>query len=316
VKNVLLKVSCLVVAILVWIQVAATTMVEADVSLPLEVVGLPDTLTVDGSNLPEAGRARLRAPKLSLMANQYLGVSLGSIAIDLNNKRPGPAIIHQLNPADVRVEAEVVGLLPPVRFPVRIDVRQTRRLPVRVARRGRLPDDRVLVGSVEVRPDSVDVSGPRRFFAGLDSLQTEAVDLASARRTLTRELPLIPPPPPLRLSRSTVTVVVPVAEIDERVLANVPVLVVAESHLGEPGVSPPVCDVLVRGPADSLAALRPERLLVSVPVGDVGPGVHQVAPEVRHPAWVTAVEVTPAVFMVLVGDRDGGREPRQPEGPR
>ncbi len=313
-KNVLLKVGCLVVAVLVWIQVAATTMIESDVSLPLEVSGLADTLTVDGSNLPESGRARLRTTKLSLMAKQYLGISLGSIAIDLSSKTAGPPVIHQLNEADVRTDAEVVGLLPPVRFPLRVDVQQTRRLPVRAAVRGRLPSDRVLAGPVSVRPDTVAVSGPRRFFAGLDSLVTETVDLGSLQRAVTREVPLLPPPRPLVLATEKVTVTVPVARLEERVLANVPVLVLAESDLGEPGVSPPVCDVLVRGPADSVAAMRPERLLVSVPVTDLGPGVHQVRGQVQHPAWVSSVEVTPAVFMVLIGDdrpRDPTGEPRR-----
>ncbi len=313
-KNVLLKVGCLVVAVLIWIQVAATTVIESDVSLPLEVTGLADTLTVAGSNLPESGRARLRVTKLSLMAKQYLGVPLGSIAIDLSSKTAGPPVIHQLSEADVRTDAEVVGLLPPVRFPLRVDVEQSRRLPVRAAIRGQLPADRVLAGPVGVRPDTVTVRGPRRFFAGLDSLVTEAVDLGSLQRAVTREVPLIPPPRPLAPEVEKVTVTVPVARLAERVLANVPVLVLAGGDAGAPGVSPPVCDVLVRGPADSVAAMRPERLLVSVPVDDLGPGVHQVRGRVQHPAWVTSVEVTPAVFMVLVGDarpRDPTEEPRR-----
>jgi hypothetical protein len=302
VKNVLLKIGCLVVAILVWIQVATTTMVESDVRLPLEVTGLADSLTVAGSDLPEHGRARLRATKLDLLASQYLGLPLGSIVIDLSNKTAGPAVIHQLNEADVRTEAEVVGLLPPVRFPVRVDVQQTRQVPVRVPTRRTLPSDRVLTGPVSVRPDHVAVAGPRRFFSGLDSLATEPVDLAALQGPTTREVPLVAPPEPLRPDREKVTVTVPVARVGERVVANVPVLVLAESHLGEPGVSPPVCDVLVRGPADSVAAMQPERLLVSVPVADLGPGVHQVRAQVQHPPWVTALELTPPRFMVLLGE--------------
>jgi len=313
VKNVLLKIGCLIVAILVWIQVAATTMVETDVSMPLEVVGLADSLTTAGSNVPETGRARIRAPKLEVMANQYFGYSLGSIAIDLTNKQPGPALVHQLNEADVRTEAEVVGLLPPVRFPLRIDVHAQRRVPVHASVRGALPADRVLTGPIGVRPESVLVAGPRRYFAGLDSLVTEVLDLSSLQRSVTREVPLVPPPPPLSLEQDRVTLSVPVARLDERVLANVPVLVVADTDMGEPGVSPPVCDVLVRGPADSVAAMRPDRLLVTVPVAGLEPGVHQVVGQVQHPPWVTSIQLTPAQFMVLVGDAP---EPPRPEGPR
>jgi hypothetical protein len=57
---------------------------------------------------------------------------------------------------------------------------------------------------------------------------------------------------------------------------------------------------------------------VSVPVADLGPGVHQVRAQVQHPPWVTAVELTPPQFMVLLGEAGAdsagsGAEPR-PQG--
>jgi hypothetical protein len=310
VKNLSLKISCLLAALLIWMLVAGTTMVESDVGLPLEVVGLGDGLTVGGSALPELGLVKLRVSKLRLLAHQYFGRSLGAVRVDLSGLQPGPPLLFELKEADVRTEAEVVTLLPPVRLPLRLDWEETRRVPVRVPLRGRLPQDRLLAGPLQVRPDSVDVIGPRRFFGGLDSLATEPIDLAGLQRTLARDVPLVPPPRPLRTAGGTVHVTLPVAALAERVMANIPVLPLVESHLGEAGVSPPVCDVLVRGPADSVAALSPARLTVIVPVTDLGPGVHQVAGEVRHPAWVVSIQLEPPTFMVLVGQATAGEDPR------
>lgn len=297
----MLKIACVVAALLIWMQVAATTVLETDVALPLQVVGLGEGLTVAGSALPDHGQVRLRASKLRLMTHQYLGRSLGEVVIDLAGAQPGPPLLHELKEADVRTEAEVVMLLPPVRLPLRLDWEERRRLPVRVPLRGELPADHLLGKGITVRPDSVEVSGPRRFLAGLDSLLTEPIELNGLRKPVQRELPLVPPAAPIRISTITVHVSLPILQISERVVANIPVIPLVESHLGEAGVSPPVCDVLVRGPADSVAVLSPTRLTVTVPVSGLEPGVHQVRGQVQHPAWVIAARIEPAVFTVLVG---------------
>lgn len=295
-KNLTLKIVCVFMAILVWIQVASTTVVEADVSLPMRITGLDEGWTVAGNSLPEVARVRLRAPKLALLANDYLGRPLGEVQMDLTNFEPGPTVLYVLKESDVRTEAEVVTLLPPVRLPLQVDWQDQRRLPVRVALRGQLPADRMLAGPVTTTPDSVLVTGPRRFFAGLDTLLTETVALDDLQQSLERDQGLVALPLNLVPAVSSVTVLVPVVEVDERVVANVPVV----SAMPGVGISPPVCDVLVRGPADSVAALTPDQLRVMVPLAELGVGVHQATGQVEHPDWVTAVRLDPESFLVIV----------------
>ncbi|MBD3222706.1 hypothetical protein GF314_15845 [bacterium] len=306
-RNLTLKIACVVVAILVWIQVASTTMVEADVSLPMEIVGLGEGWTVDGSALPEEGRARLRVAKLSLLAHQYVGWQLGTVQVNLANYRPGPPELYVIKESDVRTEAEVVTLLPPIRLPLRIDWRDEHRLPVQVPLRGQLPGDRMLAGPVSVDPDSVLVTGPRRYFQGVERVETETVELDDLDQSVDRELDLVPLPQPLEAARRSVRVEIPVTPIDERVVANVPVVTTDGGDGRVTGISPPVCDILVRGPADRVAALSPTELAVTIPVDGLEPGVHRLVGEVTHPDWVIAVRVEPEAFMVIV-DRPGGVE--------
>jgi YbbR domain-containing protein len=270
--------------------------------MPVVVSGLGDQLTIAGNALPSATEVRVRAPKLAVVAHQYLGIALGRVEVDLSDWAAQPARNYEFSPLDVDTEAEVVAILSPDRFPLRVDHEDSRRLPIRVPLRGRLAADRRLAGEVTVEPDSLDVTGPRRYFAGVDSLGTEAIDLASIDRTLVQEMPLIPPPAPLAVPVSTVKVTVPVVALAERVLANVPVIALIGRQQGEAGISPPVCDVMVRGPADSVAALSPARLSVTVLVSDLEPGTHQIAGEVQCPDWVLDVRIQPEVFMVLVGE--------------
>ena len=301
VKNLILKLACLLAALIIWTLVAGTTMVEADVGLPLEVVGLADGLTIEGSTLPDLGLARLRTSRLRLLAHQYLGRSIGSVRLDMTGLQPGPPLFLELKDADLRAEAEVLAILPPMRLRLQLDWQETRRLPVGVPLTGQLPADRLLGGPVVARPDSLDVTGPRRFFADVDSLVTEPVDLSGLQRTLVRDLPVLAPPKPLRADVGSVQVTVPVTQLAMRVLANIPVRPLMEEGLGETGVSPPVCDVTVRGPADSVAALSPARLRVHVPVSGLPPGVHRVQGLVQHPDWVVSIQLEPASFMVLMG---------------
>jgi len=261
-------------------------------------VGLGEGWTVDGNSLPEMARVRLRAPKLSLLANDFLGVPLGEVHMDLTNFEPGPTVLYVLKDSDVRAEAEVVTMLPPVRLPLQIDWYDERPLPVRVPLQGQLAQDLMLAGPIGVEPGTVLVSGPRRFFAGVDSVLTEPVDLTDLNQSLSNDVPVINPSPVLSMGFDAVHVTVPVSRVDERIVANVPVVAARP----DAGISPPVCDVLVRGPADSVATLSPAQLRVTVPAEGLGGGVHQVTGEVHHPGWVMAVRLDPPTFLVIIED--------------
>lgn len=299
-KNLALKIFCVLAAVVIWGFVASTTLVEADVSLPLRVVGLDERWTVEGSGLPEDARVRLRAPKFALLRHDYFGVPIGQVAMDVTGYEPGPVELYSLKESDVRTEANVVTLLPPVRLALRVDWLERRLVPVEVALRGQLPVDRMLAGPITTEPESVMVSGPRRFFEDLDVLATEPLDLAAVNGTIVRDAAIVPPARELTLDGTTVQVSVPVVRLDERVVANVPVLAEETGELFEVGVSPPVCDVLVRGPADSVAILTAADLRVTVPVAGFSAGMHQVIGKVQHPGWVIAVRLEPESFMVIL----------------
>jgi hypothetical protein len=301
VKSLILKLACFLAALMIWALVAGTTLVEADVGLPLEVAGLADGLTIEGSTLSDLVLVRLRASRLRLLAHQYLGRSIGSVRFDVTGLQPGPPLFPPLKDADVRAEADVLAILSPTRLRLQLDWQETRRLPVRVPLTGRLPADRLLGGPVVVRPDSLDVTGPRRFFADLDSLVTQPLDLAGLQRTLTRDLAVAPPPKPLQATAASVQVTVPVTQLTMRVLPNIPVRLRIEDDIGDVAVLPSFCDVTVRGPADSVAALAPGRLSVTVVVSDLTPDAHHVPGLVQHPDWVVSIQLEPANFMVIMG---------------
>jgi hypothetical protein len=54
--------------------------------------------------------------------------------------------------------------------------------------------------------------------------------------------------------------------------------------------------------ADSVRALRGDRIMVTVPVGNLPRGVHVVAGQADLPPWLTLIGLDPAEFRVVVGD--------------
>jgi hypothetical protein len=147
-----LKIACLAAAIVIWIQVASTTVSEADLRMPIVVVNLPAGLALSGVKVPQEAVVRVRAAKLRVIAHKYLHRPLGRVEIDLANRQSGATFLYEITPADVRTEQEVVAVLPPARLPLRLDRQDQRRMPVEVEVVGHAPAGTVLLAPAVARP--------------------------------------------------------------------------------------------------------------------------------------------------------------------
>ena len=294
-----LKIGCLVVAIVIWVQVAATSVIERSTALPLRVVGLSEGLTLDGSIIPGQVDVVLRASKLTLLAHDTFQRFVGEVRLNLADRIPGPAYSYELAESDVYTDQIVIGVSGRVRL--HIDSLRTRTVPIETVTEGSLPADLAFVEPLRVAPDSVQVTGAARFFPDEPSVRTAPIALGklSAKNGFT--VPLISPHHDLRLAFAEVQAVVNLGAVEDRTLANVPVIPLIDSGLPEVGVSPPVADVMVRGVADSVRALTESRFSVTVPVGNRPEGVYDLPGQVDHPAWLTWVRLDPPIFQVIVG---------------
>jgi YbbR domain-containing protein len=297
-----LKLACLVVSIVIWIQVASTTTTEATLRLPVTLVNLPPGTTVAGSEIPQTVAVRLQGSKLRLLTHSILNRVAGHVVIDLEGYQAGETVIHDIAPSDVRSELKAAAVTPPVRLRLLLDREVTRVVPVRVRLQGQLRGSWQLLEPVAAVPDTAAVTGPQRFMVGLDSVATQPLDLDRVDQSARLERTLVLPSPYLVAEPARVTVVVTVARVEGRTLANIPVVPLVDADQGEVAISPPVADVMVRGPADSIRALVPARISVTVAVGGLEEGIHHLRGQVTHPDWLELVAVEPEVFMVVVGD--------------
>ena len=297
-----LKISCLVVSIIIWIQVAATSVVEQSTTLPMRIVGLDPKYTLSGSLIPQQVDVVVRSSKLLLLAHNYFNRYIGEVRINFANRGPGPSFSYELAKADVFTDLVVVGVTPPVRLRLQIDNYVERRFPVELVTEGFLRAEYAFLEEPSVVPDSVLVSGPERFFPEDQVVRTVPVDLSRVSSSEESSVSLVAPNSGLNLAEANVRAEFKVGRLEDRTLANIPVIPLVDAGQPEVGVSPPVADIMVRGVADSVRALTKSRFSVTVPVGRRTEGVYVLPGQVDHPAWLTFLRLEPPEFQVIVGD--------------
>ena len=296
-----LKVSCFVISVVIWVQVASTSLVEQSTDLPLSVAGLSEQYTIAGSEIPREASVKVQGSKLKLLAHKYFNYYIGEIRVNLADRTPGPAFSYELDQADVFTDLAVISIYPPVRLRLRVDRQVVRRLPLELVAMGELPDDVGYLAPLEVDPDSVLVSGPERYFEDLTGVQLEPIDQSDINSSRTVELDVIPPHEQLQIVPEEASLLCLVAQLEDRTLANIPVVPLVDAGQPEVGVSPPVADVMVRGVADSIRTLTEARFSVTVPVGNLAEGLYVLPGQVDYPSWLTVMGLDPPEFQVIVG---------------
>lgn len=295
---------CLLVSIVIWIQVASTTILVETVALPLHVTGLAPGLTVAGSDLPATVTARLQGSKLQLLSHRLFHRPFGGVILDLSREQAGAKVELDITPANVRSDFSVIAVTPPVSLRLTVDRLQTRRLPVAVAVTGEPPPDRALLRPPRAEPESVSVGGPARQLRGCAAVFTEPVDLGRLRAGGEQVRRLVPPREGLVLAVPEVRVVIALAARERRTLTDVRVVARGGSSRQALAVVPPLATLVVSGPADSLRALDPARVSVEVDAAGLAGGARELRGRAVLPGWCRLESLAPDRFLAR---RAGGK---------
>lgn len=295
---------CLLVSIVIWIQVASTTVLVETVALPLRTAGLAPGLTVAGSELPATVTARLQGSKLQMLSHRLFHRPFGSVTVDLSRAQAGATVERDITPAEVRSDFTVVAVTPPLSLRLTVDRLQTRRLPVIVTVSGEPPPDRVLLRPPRPEPDSVAVAGPARLLRGCAAVHTEPVDLGRLRAAGEQMRRLVPPRDGLVPVVPEVRIVIALVPREKRTLADVRVVARGGPGRGALAVVPPLATLVVSGPADSVRALDPARVSVEVDAAGLADDARELRGQAALPRWCRLESLTPDRFLVR---QTGGR---------
>lgn len=292
------KLAALVLAILLWFNVAAERRQEHPVPTRLEVqVRDPNWVITE-------------APDRVRTTFQGRGGDIFSLPMNppiirrVIDSVSGPIMTLDLSPSMVSYDRDL-KIDPVAVHPSQVEIHLERRISRKVPVAARLDlsaaSGFTIVRPIRLQPESVTVRGPRSALASIDSLDTEKVAMEDLGQSVTRELPLAPPKgiPGLAVEPSNVLATVVVDSLVE-ISLTLPLHATGPAA-GSGTLARDSVAVVVRGPRKIVRGLdrslvRAYVVIDSVPAGGLSVPVRVALPEGIQATGTSspeAVTVTP-----------------------
>jgi YbbR domain-containing protein len=196
-ENLVLKVTALIIALLMWYGVTHEPIAEIAVRLPIEFANPPKNLDYSTDVVPQAV-IRLRGPARLL---REVPEDSMHVVVDLSGATPGEHT-YDLNTSQVQVPHDIrVMEITPTRVHLVFDVSETRQVAVKPRIVGSLPPGYQLV-SIVANPSTLTISGPRRHVDSIENALTDAVDVTGVAGQATFNSRAYLPDPQVHLTGS------------------------------------------------------------------------------------------------------------------
>jgi hypothetical protein len=277
--DIALKIAALVLAVFLWAVVAERREIELVADLPIKYTEMPADL-VFTAQAPKTAKARIQG------RGKFLRWHLDGVYFDVNMSAATEGTFAQgISEGNAEIPAgsdvEVLEVLKPKAVRLELDKLITRKIPVSVRVKGRIPDDRIMIGKVTCDPAVVVVDGGEKLVKSLDSLRTEPVDLGQlAKKDRVKAkidlggLPYV---------TSGVAEVDVNARIEDRKELGIPsVPIQAPVGKGEKALfTPDSLDVVISGAESQVDSLDPQELRLEIDARDLPKGQLKFSPRIR-----------------------------------
>ncbi|MCA9728114.1 MAG: YbbR-like domain-containing protein [Candidatus Eisenbacteria bacterium] len=251
--NLGIKLASLILALAIYAHVLSSEDRESVFSVPLEVVGLPEGLTYEGT-VPSRIQVRVeaRGTELWKLHTQSLRAE-----IDLGEARPG-MLQRPVTTEDVVLppgaDAQIKSIVRPVVLSLQVEPLVSRPVPVSVRFRGGPDPGTMRTGRATAEPETVRVEGPKTRVEALDSLRTEGIALIGRSHPLEARVRVVHPEG-VWLAVDSVTVQVPIERVEQRSFG--PVRVLLTPVLGSAWrAEPESVRVIVEGPVSWMEGVQ------------------------------------------------------------
>ena len=278
VNNLSLKILAVLLAFLLWIQVASQETVQMNLVAPVEFLDMPTDLEISNDYAREV-EVVLQSDRPRSLENGRI-----SVMIDMRDAASGAAVIH-LNENNVRGArgAEIVSITP-ARLRLQLEETRSKEVDVKATIVGS-PAEGYQVSAVRIIPPRVPLSGPQSRIEQVTETDTEPISIAGLSDVLTVQVALDLEDTRLRFgSTDRVTILIVIEEERKDVqIQGVSIEVLPE------GVPSRLVDrrVNLKGtvPVSYTESLDPALFKVTVDLTDVTPGttVHELIPQVHIP---------------------------------
>ncbi len=286
-RNLGLRLLALLIAIGFWMFVNAGERGSViALTVPINYRQLPKGLTII-NRPPDFVKIEVTGPRtlLSLLDPERIAVTmrLKGIGSGQSDLRILPTMFNVPRGTTVtRISPDLITL--------DVDRDMTRSVPIHLTAQGKVANGYTISG-VDIRPATVDVSGPSRFVLPLSQIDTEPFDVSGITNDVEREIDLADTNSMLRYSLDSVDARVSVNEvIGDREFRSVSVEVQNCDYRFR--VEPHAGSITIRGPVLKLANLDTKGILY-VDAKDLAPGLHDLPVQVNLPDGMQIVRESP-----------------------
>ena len=304
----------LIFSALLWTYVRLSAAYEADVDLPVRLLS-PKGYALE-SGLPERLHARVRGAGWQILLMDF--TKNGAFRFDLTERAlailtPAKGTAQEprgsitLHSDEITLAASMptelrVLKVEPDSLSLQFSPAAEKRVPI-VSRLAVTPaQGYAIVGSDEVRPQTVRVIGARDVLDSLKAVPTETVEIGSVKESVDRIVALsdtlsnlitIPDAPKVRVR-------IGVQAVGERTVAGVPVVIDAVPPDREVIVIPSTASVTLRGGVERLARVEPGSVHVHIPYdAHLFDTARTLEPKVEVPQGMSFLTTEPARFRLI-----------------
>lgn len=305
VRNPGAKIISLFFAVFLWLHVTAQQGEDQSFRVPLVLTGIPDSLTII-HDVPEFIEVTVRGPRSSLLKFRLFGRPKATV--DLSMARKGRVniplsgslldISDDFDPRNITIDN-------PKTLVLNFEQVLAKAVPVRIAYKGKVPDDVMLIGNPVIIPARVVVRGASSIVSGIQFLTTEELDIRGKRGKITEETGVILEGRNVTVSPEKILVELEIRKRSTRTLANIPPTLLQDDSEMSVEYEPKVVSLTIEGPEDMIREITADDVSVILNITTRSPGVYRLEPEVIVPSGVEKYFLDVEVFEITIFSRDG-----------
>lgn len=255
---------------------------------------------------PQLDRVKLTLRGRWSSLNRFDQNDLEPVVVELSQDHDGEIV--PITPDSVRLPAGVRTVsIDPSAVRVKMADRVTKKVAVRPRIVGR-PRSSYIIEDVSLRPETLEVAGPRNVIDQLEAIPTERIDVTGRARSFQKSVQLRPESPHLAYDvNRTVTVSVTIkAEEVQRTIQNVKVRAVNTTQ--ETTIEPATLDLTIRGPRSLVEELDRSTIHAVIDLSKEDqrePGTFDKTVQIKNlPDEVARVRTHPKHFVVTTLPRE------------
>jgi len=303
-----LKIISLVLAIILWLYVTAQQVEVQTFKVPIELANIPDDLVLSVKTFEEAD-VSIKGARIDLLMLRFFG-KLKTV-VDCSDAKVGRINMH-LSPAALtlpeKFDIRNVSIDNPRILVLEFEKLVTRSVPVKIAYKGEVPKDIIIIGKPIVVPEKVEIRGPKRLVSSINVVNTEEIDLRGRKKKFSEEVPVRTNRSELEVKPQKVWVEIELSHRAVRTLTNLPPTLLQDDESIFVDYSPKTVSLTIEGPEEIVNNVAKDDVSIIIDVTMKKEGTYRVEPQVIVPKGIEKFWLDVDSFEISVRRRDTGKE--------